>query len=272
MSAELQAAEKDNDLIYLMPVPDEQELLLPAPAMMAANQLPPEVSAPGDCLGKVGRQLFLELAPAVVHEALKLYQQRREDLIDDKVTRVYRRLTEERETTIRETQTRALLQTLEQPIGLPPSLIASAQDIRAKGGMQELDALMEHADTLAATSRAALSKIIDMLDTQNASTDILAALKSRARTLSSKLEAAAKSDSLVKERASIWRERVELMTSGQEHLEKLIPSYQETLSREENSCAAVLRHLIARADKLEKRTEEEEASIRHAIKEDNIGK
>jgi programmed cell death 6-interacting protein len=94
---EFTAAEKDNDLIYLLPIPAENELTLPTAAMMASPQLPPEIANPEEHLEKLGRQLFFDLAPAIVHEARLQYLKRRETLVETTIRRPLRELEKERE-------------------------------------------------------------------------------------------------------------------------------------------------------------------------------
>jgi programmed cell death 6-interacting protein len=81
----LARAVKDNDLIYLDPIPTPANLTPVAPASMVKPTLPPAVSGPLDALhdgtGGLGRPFFQTLVPYAVHQAISVYTDRVESLI-----------------------------------------------------------------------------------------------------------------------------------------------------------------------------------------------
>jgi hypothetical protein len=59
----------------------------------------------------------------------------------------------------RKSDTASLLEALEHPIGLPASLLASARDVRAKGGITLLDRQMQQIDQLATVGQESLDQV-----------------------------------------------------------------------------------------------------------------
>lgn len=85
VTEDLKRAEKDNDVIYLIPVPPKSELKSLGRAGMATPRIPTEVSDPASTLGDrgiYGQPLFAKLVPYAVHIAVSIYEQRRDRLVN----------------------------------------------------------------------------------------------------------------------------------------------------------------------------------------------
>ena len=85
VSEDLKRAEKDNDVIYLMPVPPKSELKTLDRAGMATARLPKEISELSSALGDrgtFGQPLFAKLVPYAVHIAASIYEERKDRLIN----------------------------------------------------------------------------------------------------------------------------------------------------------------------------------------------
>lgn len=88
VTEDLKRAEKDNDVIYLIPVPPKSELKTLGRAGMATPRVPPEVSDPAATLGDQGTfgpPLFAKLVPYSVHVAVSIYAQRRDRLVNNTI-------------------------------------------------------------------------------------------------------------------------------------------------------------------------------------------
>lgn len=88
VTEDLKRAEKDNDVIYLMPVPPKSELRTLGRAGMATPRTPVEVSDPTSTLGDrgtFGQPLFAKLVPYAVHIAVSIYAERRDRLVNTKI-------------------------------------------------------------------------------------------------------------------------------------------------------------------------------------------
>ena len=84
VSEDLKRAEKDNDVIYLMPVPPKSELRTLDRVSMAAAQKPTDISDPASSLGDrgvFGPPLFSKLVPYAVHIAASIYAERRDRIV-----------------------------------------------------------------------------------------------------------------------------------------------------------------------------------------------
>ena len=85
VSEDLKRAEKDNDIIYLIPVPPKSELKTLDRAGMATARVPQEVSNPSSTLGEggqYGQPLFARLVPYAVHIAASIYEERKNRLVN----------------------------------------------------------------------------------------------------------------------------------------------------------------------------------------------
>lgn len=88
VSEDLKRAEKDNDMIYLIPVPPKSELKTLERANMALTVKPTEISDPATSLGdrrSLGQPLFTKLVPYSVHIAASIYSERKERLVNNTV-------------------------------------------------------------------------------------------------------------------------------------------------------------------------------------------
>ena len=85
VSEDLKRAEKDNDVIYLMPVPPKSELKTLDRAGMATARVPQEISDPASTLGEggqFGQPLFAKLVPYAVHIAASIYEERKNRMVN----------------------------------------------------------------------------------------------------------------------------------------------------------------------------------------------
>jgi programmed cell death 6-interacting protein len=83
---DLKRAEKDNDIIYLNPVPPKSELRAIERASMVMAKAPSQVTDAISMLGNngpLGQPLFSKLVPYAVHIAASIYTDRRDRLVND---------------------------------------------------------------------------------------------------------------------------------------------------------------------------------------------
>lgn len=165
---DLQRAEKDNDMIYLMPVPPKPELKTLERASMVSAKVPKEVSDPMAFLGpqgELGKPLFAKLVPYAVHMAASVYANRRDhkvgaiveelDSLNARIHDLFRSL-----------NLPGSLQALEKPLGLPPGLVSHAEDIRQQNGPNRLKRSMEDVDKLKHADRQTFQEGIGMLESE----------------------------------------------------------------------------------------------------------
>lgn len=85
---DLRRAEKDNDVIYLNPVPPKSELKLLDRACLVAAKAPSQVTDAISMLGDngpLGQPLFSKLVPYAVHIAASIYSDRRDRLVNETI-------------------------------------------------------------------------------------------------------------------------------------------------------------------------------------------
>ncbi|KAI9867526.1 MAG: pH-response regulator protein palA/rim20, partial [Watsoniomyces obsoletus] len=88
VAEDLKRAEKDNDVIYLLPVPPKSELKILERANMVAPKPPKEVVDGIAMLGPnqpFGNPLFEKLVPYAVHQAASIYADRRDRLVNQSI-------------------------------------------------------------------------------------------------------------------------------------------------------------------------------------------
>ena len=98
VSEDLKRAEKDNDVIYLIPVPPKSELKTLERANMALIRKPEEISDPATSLGdrrSLGQPLFTKLVPYSVHIAESIYGERKERLVNNTIIDELENLTDQ---------------------------------------------------------------------------------------------------------------------------------------------------------------------------------
>jgi programmed cell death 6-interacting protein len=88
VTEDLKRAEKDNDVIYLNPVPPKSELKSIDRASMVAAKAPSQVTDAISMLGvngPLGQPLFSKLVPYAVHVAASIYSDRRHRLVNETI-------------------------------------------------------------------------------------------------------------------------------------------------------------------------------------------
>lgn len=86
VAEDLKRAEKDNDMIYINPVPPKSELKSIERASMVLAKAPSQVTDAISMLGDngpLGQPLFSKLVPYAVHIAASIYTDRRDRLVND---------------------------------------------------------------------------------------------------------------------------------------------------------------------------------------------
>ncbi|KAJ1949777.1 pH-response regulator protein palA/rim20, partial [Linderina pennispora] len=140
-------AERDNDVIYLDPVPAVTSLAPVTPYKLAMPKCPEIIENPGAFLGEeeLGTPLFKGLVPFVIHQAASLYEDRKDQLISKDIVAVLDELTADCESVLASLNLPNALEAIQKPIGLPPSVLVGADEIRSDGGYIGLKRLLDNA-------------------------------------------------------------------------------------------------------------------------------
>lgn len=240
----LDQAVRDNDLVYVDPVPAASQLAPIAGVGMVKLHTPTEVSEPIAWLmngGSGQSPLFTALVPYGVHLALSIYDDRKDTLI--------REMDGKREeldgvaaSTLQSLNLPGSLQALERPVGLPPSLIKKAEEVDAAGGADKIRSLLMDVNRLSKSNAKILSDAMDILDQEATETEQLierqphladsrppshianAHLISMAGQYDATLKQAAASDGTVREKWEEWRRMIEILSAGEDIINDHVPS------------------------------------------------
>lgn len=165
---DLKRAEKDNDVIFLSKwfaenghrekvltvtdiVPPKSELKILDRANMAVARTPKQVSDPYEFFGEqaeFGPALFSRLVPFSVHVAISIYEERRDRMVNQNIIQELENMTEKVHTILASLGLPGSLQALEKPLGLPPSLVQHAEEIRQADALNRIQKSFADIDKL----------------------------------------------------------------------------------------------------------------------------
>ncbi|KAI1388663.1 BRO1-domain-containing protein [Hypoxylon trugodes] len=166
---DLKRAERDNDVIYLNPVPPKSELKILDRAALATARIPPQISAPLDYLsekGEFGPPLFTKLVPYSVHIAVSIYEERRDRLVNQNIIGELEVLNEKIHEILSSLNLPGSLQAFEKPLGLPGTLIQHAEEIRQADALHRLQRSFADIDKLRAADLAVFEEGKTLLEAE----------------------------------------------------------------------------------------------------------
>ncbi|KAG6837382.1 hypothetical protein H0H93_010540 [Arthromyces matolae] len=274
---DLHRAERDNDLIYHQDVPAPSALVPIAQTNLVSSVVPIGLSNPASFI-EGGRVIFGDLVGWGANEAINIYNDRRRNLIKEKILDTSNELQDTADETLRRLNLPAALEALERPIGLPPSLLRKAEEVRLEDGPKKVELSLEDVQRLAQQDQAILDEAMDILDNEasedeaarklttldrlpsyQANIDLVAKEK-RYRSI---LVEAAASDETVRQKWDEWEQSIVELTWSEEDLESSIPSSTITSStattpqgRETQSHARALRVQIESLDDVHRAREQ----------------
>lgn len=310
VTEDLKRAEKDNDVIYLMPVPPKSELRTLDRAGMATPRIPPEVSDPYSTLGDkgaFGQPLFARLVPYAVHVAVSIYDERKERLVNTTIIDELEALTTKlREyvgpnpmkrlklttgSLLQSLNLPASLQALEKPLGLPPSLTTHAEDIRQQDGLHKLQRSIHEIRKLKANDEAMYKEGVGLLETEAAedekarskhgtvrwtrppSSQAAEKLYRQVSEIEGYLQSAASSDELVNTKFKECESAIKILSGTKMELEAAVPSSRRaTLTPAVERAADSLRSALSDFNQLERRRKKIIQELREKVKDDDISK
>lgn len=133
---------------------------------MAKMTVPPQVANPFDYFGdqaEFGPALFSKLVPFAVHAAITIYEQRRDRLVNQNIIQNLEDLTERLHTMLSSINLPGSLQALEKPLGLPPSLVQHAEEIRQADAIGRIQRAFSDIDKLRSADIAVFDEGKSML-------------------------------------------------------------------------------------------------------------
>ncbi|EIW57583.1 BRO1-domain-containing protein [Trametes versicolor FP-101664 SS1] len=240
-------AERDNDLIYHQDVPPASALPPITEVVMAQPLVDPGLQDPKSVVGKDG-VIFGELLGWGARLAIEIYNDRRRNWITEEIQDRARMLDDALSSARESLNLPAALDALDRPIGLPPSLVKKAEEVRLESGPERIDTYIRDVQALAQHVSSLLDEAMDILDQEadedEALRDSAGAIPERAPSLEANrdfvakeqqyravLQQATDSDALVRKKWEEWEDSITQLTWPEDELELSIPSSTVDLAR-----------------------------------------
>lgn len=173
---DLRRAEKDNDMIYLQPVPSKSELKPLERATMVSSKPPTQITDPLAHLttdsspSSLGPPLFSKLIPYSVHVAASVYISRRNALISQYTTTLSALLSS-LTSHLSALSLPSTLEATEKPLGLPRTFLSHAQELRQADAPRRLATATNDIDKLKASLLATHARTLSILTAEAAEDD-----------------------------------------------------------------------------------------------------
>ncbi|KAF9820903.1 hypothetical protein IEO21_01130 [Rhodonia placenta] len=231
-------AERDNDLIYHQDIPSASALPPIQEVSMAQSVIHPGLKDPKTAIGD-DAVVFGELLAWGARVAIDIYNDRRQNFIKDEVTERAQHLNDAAHGLLQSLHLPASLEALERPIGLPPSLLRKAEEVRREDGPSRIEISIDNVRKLARSDSELLDKAMDILDqeaeedetfrvehsadrtpSQDTNTELIA----KAQRYRNILEQASESDDLVRQKWDEWEKNIIELTWDEAQLEASVPS------------------------------------------------
>ncbi|KAL8718074.1 MAG: hypothetical protein Q9225_004757 [Loekoesia sp. 1 TL-2023] len=292
VTEDLKRAEKDNDVIYLVPVPPKSELKTLDRAGMATARVPQEVSDPHSALGDkstFGQPLFARLVPYAAHVAVSIYDERKERLVNTTIIDELEALTNRLRDLLQSLNLPGSLQALEKPLGLPPSLNTHAEELRQQDGYHKLQRAIHEVRKLKANDETIYQEGVALLKaeateddrarskhgtdrwTRQPSAQAAERLYAQVNEIDGYLKSAASSDELVKNKFKEFESPIQILSGSKMDLEASVPSSRRaTLTSSIERAADTLRSALSDVNKLEHRRKNIIQELRQKVKDDDI--
>lgn len=292
VTEELKRAEKDNDVIYLLPVPPKSELKIMDRANMVSAKAPKEVLDGISMLGPnqpFGAPLFEKLVPYAVHQAASIYADRRDRLVNQSIVADIDTMTAKIRDTLQSLNLPGALQALEKPLGLPPSLISKAEELRQQDALQRLRRSLDDTSRIKTNDLAVYQEGYSLLKAEDDEDDkarqrfgterwtrqpskvALVKLWQSATELQNYLNSAASSDNLVQGKIRDNEHILRIMTGTNRDIESYVPASRDvTLTPQIETAAANLRTALNDLSRLETRRKRKVETLKAKAANDDI--
>ncbi|KAG0156774.1 hypothetical protein PDIDSM_3955 [Penicillium digitatum] len=171
VTEDLKRAEKDNDIIYINPVPPKSELKAIERASMVLAKAPSQVTDAISMLGDngpLGQPLFSKLVPYAVHIAASIYTDRRDRLVNETLIGELESMTDKLRDLLSSLNLPGSLQALEKPLGLPPLLVSHAEEMRQQDGLNRLHRSIEDTTRVKGNDLTVYNEGVELLSAEKA--------------------------------------------------------------------------------------------------------
>ncbi|XP_055611381.1 programmed cell death 6-interacting protein [Uranotaenia lowii] len=164
----LTEAKKDNDFIYNEIIPDINTLPAPPKALVV------KVLAPTDPLSASFEDIFDELVPVLVNQALSTSENIKNEFVSNEIIKI-REATQMLNSILLSLNLPAAIETSDNTSNLPPSLLEKSKIVRANGGIATLKNMINELPELLKRNRDILNETASMLLSESESDEQLKA-------------------------------------------------------------------------------------------------
>jgi programmed cell death 6-interacting protein len=143
---------------------------------MAVAKPPPELLAPIDHLGEegtLGPLLFAKLVPYAVHQAVAVYEERRDRLVSNDIVQKIEELNATMRDLLRDLNIPGALQALERPLGVPTTTNQHADEMRQADAVVAMERSLRELENLRADNMRQYERGRGLLEAERAEDDRL---------------------------------------------------------------------------------------------------
>lgn len=288
----LKRANKDNDMIYLSPVPPASALLPIQKATMAKSTVPKEITEARTNLtetGPYGAPLFAKLVPFAVHIAASIYAEKRDKLVENELIGEFEALTTKLHDVLQSLNLPGSLQALEKSLGLPSGVVAHAEEVKSQDGLARIRRSIDDIAKLKANNVAMYQEAVEMLSSEETADRLLRekhgtarwtrlASRAAAPQLYEELEeyagymkSAEQSDNLVREKVKEHEAVLRVLGSDLSEVEAFVPNTQRVkMTPKMEREVARLRNCLNEVSRLESGRRRTIEAVREKARTDDI--
>lgn len=261
---------------------------------MAVARIPPQVSNPYDYFGdqaEFGPALFSRLVPFSVHVAISIYEERRDRLVNQNIIQELENLNDKVHGLLSSLGLPGSLQALEKPLGLPPSLVQHAEEIRQADAIGRLERSFADIEKLRSTDMAIFEEGKAALAAEEEEDSRLRAKHGTARwtrpdsrndpqgsklwehvgTIESYFQTSINSDGMVRDKYASIQDLLRVLSGSDRALMEFVPSSRSRETAEELKPAiGKLRSAYNDVLRLESRRRKKVESLRESARRDDI--
>ncbi len=261
---------------------------------MAVARVPKQVSDPYEFFGdkaEFGPALFSRLVPFSVHVATSIYEERRDRMVDQNIIQELETMTEQFHNVLASLGLPGSIQAVEKPLGLPPSLVQHAEEIRQADGVNRIHKSFIDIDKLRAADMAIFQEGFTTLAAEEDEDQELRAkygtdrwsrpdskndpqgakLWNHVTEIESYFESSLSSDSVVREKYAANEDLLRILSGPDSGISKYVPSGGQVDMREDlRTSMGKIRSAYSDAVRLESKRRVKVKNLKENAKRDDI--
>lgn len=238
----LRSAEKDNDLVYLKPVPHFEEL----PEILGVSMVNCELPQVLKKRPQEYKQVFASLIPFRIIQIAQAFRERQDQFVIDNIQKPLHSLSQLLSNFLTERDLPASIDTIQKPESLPDSIVRHSQEITSFGGVKMIELSMDEISKLRQNCEELVSACEERLKIENFEDNLLrskkgsaswtrptslvvaAELSSRIDKMRGYLDQGKQSDGLIGEHYFSIKSKLEIYQGGYDLLKRSIPCSTHT--------------------------------------------